>query len=57
MVPLTSALYVHGTVGNATKVMVDIGTGFFVEKDIKGGTSCVSFVSGAFVFRLQPYLI
>jgi hypothetical protein len=40
MVPLTSALYVHGTVGNSNSVMVDIGTGYFAEKTIKGGMAC-----------------
>ncbi|MCJ1395186.1 subunit of tubulin prefoldin [Xylographa bjoerkii] len=35
LVPLTTSLYVPGTLADADKVMVDIGTGFFVEKDIK----------------------
>lgn len=32
MVPLTSAIYVPGHLSNVSKVLVDIGTGFFVEK-------------------------
>lgn len=30
--PLTSSLYVHGTLTNTKDVLVDIGTGYFVEK-------------------------
>jgi Prefoldin subunit len=30
--PLTSSLYVHGTLTNTAEVLVDIGTGYFVEK-------------------------
>lgn len=44
LVPLTSALYVHGSISSATNVLVDIGTGFFVEKDIKGGSLHASVV-------------
>ncbi|KAK7528703.1 Prefoldin [Phyllosticta citriasiana] len=32
LVPLTSSLYVPGTLANLSSVLVDIGTGFFVEK-------------------------
>ena len=32
MVPLTSSLYVPGTLDPAERVLVDIGTGFFVGK-------------------------
>jgi prefoldin alpha subunit len=32
LVPLTPSLYVQGTLKNAGKVLVDIGTGYFVEK-------------------------
>lgn len=35
LVPLTSSLYVPGTLANSEKVIVDIGTGFFVEKSVK----------------------
>jgi len=31
LVPVTSSLYVNGTVMNPDKVLVDIGTGYFVE--------------------------
>jgi prefoldin alpha subunit len=33
-VPLTSSLYVPGKLRSAETVMVDVGTGFFVEKRI-----------------------
>lgn len=32
--PLTSSLYVPGTLADTEKVLVDVGTGFYVEKDI-----------------------
>jgi prefoldin alpha subunit len=34
LVPLTSSLYVPGTLADSKKVIVDIGTGFFVEKTV-----------------------
>ena len=36
MVPLTASLYVPGRVTDTEKVLVDIGTGYFVEKDVSG---------------------
>ncbi|OTA51922.1 Prefoldin alpha subunit [Hypoxylon sp. EC38] len=35
LVPLTNSLYVRGTLSSASHVLVDIGTGFYVEKEIK----------------------
>lgn len=32
MVPLTSSIYVPGHIADTSKVLIDIGTGFFVEK-------------------------
>jgi prefoldin alpha subunit len=32
LVPLTSSLYVPGTMTMTDKVIVDVGTGFYVEK-------------------------
>ena len=37
LIPLTSSLYVGGTLGNPDNVMVDIGTGYYVEKTAEGG--------------------
>ena len=31
LVPLTASLYVPGTLDDADRVLVDIGTGYFVE--------------------------
>lgn len=31
LVPLTASLYVPGKLDNSSKVLVDIGTGYFVE--------------------------
>ncbi|KAI8629306.1 prefoldin [Xylariaceae sp. FL1651] len=35
LVPLTNSLYVGGRLSSASHVLVDIGTGFYVEKNIK----------------------
>ncbi|KAI1435044.1 prefoldin [Xylaria sp. CBS 124048] len=35
LVPLTNSLYVSGTLTNTSHVLVDIGTGFYVEKSLK----------------------
>ncbi|MCJ1288383.1 subunit of tubulin prefoldin [Xylographa opegraphella] len=34
LVPLTTSLYVPGTLADAKNVMVDVGTGFYIEKAI-----------------------
>ncbi|KAK6958124.1 hypothetical protein Daesc_000917 [Daldinia eschscholtzii] len=39
LVPLTNSLYVRGTLSDASHVVVDIGTGFYVEKDIKSAAA------------------
>ncbi|KAH7385603.1 Prefoldin subunit-domain-containing protein [Pyrenochaeta sp. MPI-SDFR-AT-0127] len=36
LVPLTSSLYVPGKLTDHEHVLVDVGTGYFVEKDIPG---------------------
>lgn len=38
LVPLTSSLYVPGKLTDHEHVLVDVGTGFFVEKDIASAT-------------------
>ena len=35
LVPLTGSMYVPGTLVDCEKVVVDVGTGYYVEKDIK----------------------
>lgn len=35
LIPLTESLYVPGKVRDPTKVMVELGTGFYVEKNVK----------------------
>ncbi|KMT02582.1 hypothetical protein BVRB_9g202690 [Beta vulgaris subsp. vulgaris] len=37
LVPLTASLYVPGTLDDADKVLVDVGTGYFVEKTMLEG--------------------
>ena len=35
LVPLTTSLYVPGTLADSEHVLVDVGTGFYVEKTLK----------------------
>ncbi|KAH8676386.1 putative prefoldin subunit 5 [Xylariales sp. PMI_506] len=35
LVPLTNSLYVRGKLASASHVIVDVGTGFYVEKDLE----------------------
>ncbi|KAI9840140.1 MAG: subunit of tubulin prefoldin [Sclerophora amabilis] len=39
LVPLTTSLYVPGTIADTEKVIVDVGTGFYVEKSTKDATT------------------
>lgn len=39
MVPLTASLYVPGKLCETNKLMVELGTGFFVEKSVKDTSS------------------
>ncbi|MCJ1357395.1 MAG: subunit of tubulin prefoldin [Icmadophila ericetorum] len=34
LVPLTTSLYVHGHLANTENVLIDVGTGFYVEKSV-----------------------
>ncbi|KAK0730756.1 Prefoldin [Lasiosphaeris hirsuta] len=43
LVPLTNSLYVKGKLSDPDRVIVDVGTGFFVEKDTK---SAAEFYEG-----------
>ncbi|KAG7173037.1 prefoldin subunit 5-like [Homarus americanus] len=36
LVPLTSCMYVPGTIADAEKLLIDIGTGYYVERDVNG---------------------
>ncbi|PMD22932.1 Prefoldin alpha subunit [Hyaloscypha hepaticicola] len=38
LVPLTTSLYVPGTLADPENVIVDVGTGFYVEKSTKDAT-------------------
>jgi len=42
LVPLTSSLYVPGTLADTDNVIVDVGTGFYVEK-VGGGIQARPF--------------
>ncbi|XP_057477512.1 prefoldin subunit 5 [Actinidia eriantha] len=37
LVPLTASLYVPGTLDDTNKVLVDVGTGYFIEKTMAEG--------------------
>eukprot|EP00249_Psilotum_nudum_P003215 c16584_g1_i1 orf=369-827(-) len=37
LVPLTASLYVPGKLDNVDKVLVDVGTGYYVEKSVEAG--------------------
>lgn len=41
LVPMTSSLYVPGKIVDADKVLVDVGTGYFVEKDRKSAVDYI----------------
>ena len=45
LVPLTNSLYVRGTLTNADHVLVDVGTGFYIEK-VSNAKTWASFVWG-----------
>ena len=47
LVPLTSSLYVKGTLADREKVLVDVGTGFYVEK-----VGCSVLFLGGTVWKL-----
>ncbi|KAJ9491717.1 hypothetical protein VN97_g1521 [Penicillium thymicola] len=46
LVPLTSSLYVKGRLMDREKVLVDVGTGFYIEK-VCGGGATFSDVGGS----------
>ncbi|XP_039137562.1 probable prefoldin subunit 5 [Dioscorea cayenensis subsp. rotundata] len=37
LVPLTASLYVPGTLDDSEKVLIDVGTGYFIEKTMDEG--------------------
>lgn len=54
LVPLTSCMYVPGTIADAEKLLIDIGTGYYVER--VSGLLC--FVLGMiFLLNLVSYFI
>ncbi|XP_045124925.1 prefoldin subunit 5-like [Portunus trituberculatus] len=36
LVPLTSCMYVPGTVANSEKLLIEVGTGYYIERDVPG---------------------
>ena len=43
LVPLTNSLYVPGELGDIEKVIVDVGTGYMIEKVRVSDTRCITF--------------
>ena len=41
LVPLNNSLYVPGKISNPHKVMVELGTGYYCEKDINGAKELI----------------
>ncbi|KAJ1394615.1 Prefoldin [Ochromonadaceae sp. CCMP2298] len=41
MVPLNSSLYVPGKIADPTKVMVELGTGYFCEKEVPDAVALI----------------
>lgn len=39
LVPLTTSLYVPGTLADSENVLVDVGTGFYIEKSVQDATT------------------
>ncbi|KAJ0177739.1 hypothetical protein K1T71_006612 [Dendrolimus kikuchii] len=37
LVPLTSSMYVPGSLTDVNNVIIDIGTGYYAQKDVEGG--------------------
>ncbi|KAG7673497.1 hypothetical protein Ndes2526B_g03053 [Nannochloris sp. 'desiccata'] len=37
LIPMTESLYVSGTLDSVETVLLEIGTGYYIEKDIDGG--------------------
>lgn len=48
LVPLTSSLYVPGTLADSENVIVDVGTGFYVEKVRRAHTEVQGSLSEAY---------
>ena len=44
LVPLTSSLYVPGMLDDANKVLVDVGTGYFIEVVFLVSLNITSFI-------------
>eukprot|EP00904_Undaria_pinnatifida_P007906 jgi/Undpi1/4245/HiC_scaffold_16.g07611.m1 len=53
LVPLTQSLYVPGTVVEANKMLVDVGTGYYVEKDQKKTTEFLERKRGIVTTNLE----
>lgn len=60
MVPMTSSMYVPGFLDDTSTVMVDIGTGYYVEKSVEDGKKYfrrkIEFV-GKQVEKIHPALL
>jgi prefoldin alpha subunit len=58
LVPLTTSLYVPGKLADREKVIVDIGTGFYVEKVHVSPSSLspqISFLKAHWIYGLRDW--
>ena len=56
LVPLTGSMYVPGTLVEPEKVIVDVGTGYYVEKDISAAKDYFQR-KVKFLFRVNLFTI
>ncbi|XP_064644015.1 prefoldin subunit 5-like [Lineus longissimus] len=58
LVPLTSSMYVPGTLSDIDNVLIDVGTGYYVEKEVEGAKAYfkrkVDFLTGEIEKLKEP---
>lgn len=57
MVPLTSSLYTFGRLASNEKVLVDVGTGYFVQKVFHESFLSLSYIPFNVFQRIPPLLM
>lgn len=60
LIPMTSSLYVPGTLAHNQRVLVDVGTGYFIEKTVPAASDFFSRRAGflkAKIEELQPVVM
>lgn len=57
LVPLTASLYVPGTLDDAEKVLVDVGTGYFIEVTHPTNKVFIFFNGVVYVFKFDQFYL